>query len=559
MLKNEEDLFKFGEVFRTWETQGGYPYIEVVFESGKFNVKQHRYLTHRASTDQSSWHIPLNFATKSHPDFEDTSISHIYPQDEVIFSIDAPSDHSESDWYVFNLQQLGYYRVNYDLKNWRELVKVLNSDDFDKIHVLNRAQLLDDAINFALGDYLGYDILIQLMGYLNLETEYTPFAVADQILSDLYSTFGPWNDNINVRQSDFFNLTFSNSFKIYSFIFKQKFIYHISENLYDTWKLPTNGMIPVESVYDRYNREIAMKFACNGGNIKCLADTFNLDKQWIANPSSIPRGLENVFMCNGLRGIGKQTEFIQLFRTMQDSRDSTMRNLLINALSCSNDENALFNLMEASLGDGQNVNFNQAERRLIFTSVLTRSRSGLPAAIRYMDEYELDIILRLGYGNLEGLLSVVAKEVKIESQRDIFGIYLNSLDHLEASNKTNIVKIVNDNFLLQQQVKYNVMMTGILRILDENAVVIPTEEPTLEPSSTTQQSTVPDSTTQASTTTGATQSSSSSTQSSTTQQSTNPTSTPGPADESTTQGASTIHFNFILALFTVLMILKNNY
>lgn len=196
------DQLEFGEVFRTWETQSGYPFIEVVFNSAeqKFSIEQNRYFTKRPSTsdDTTRWHIPLNFATKSHPEFEDTSISHIFPQSEETFEVEASRDHNENDWYVFNLQQLGYYRVSYDLKNWQELAKVLNSEDFDKIHVLNRVQLLDDSINFAFGDYLDYNTVIELVAYLNRETEYTPFAVAEQILTDLLSAFGPWNEYLTV-------------------------------------------------------------------------------------------------------------------------------------------------------------------------------------------------------------------------------------------------------------------------------------------------------------------------------------------------------------------------
>ena len=34
----------------------------------------------------------------------------------------------ESDWYLVNVNQYGYYRVNYDTQNWERLSKQLEED-----------------------------------------------------------------------------------------------------------------------------------------------------------------------------------------------------------------------------------------------------------------------------------------------------------------------------------------------------------------------------------------------------------------------------------------------
>jgi len=44
----------------------------------------------------------------------------------------------------------GYYRVNYNLENWHKLTHYLNSENYTNIHVLNRAQIIDDAFYFFL-------------------------------------------------------------------------------------------------------------------------------------------------------------------------------------------------------------------------------------------------------------------------------------------------------------------------------------------------------------------------------------------------------------------------
>lgn len=193
--------FDFDTAFRSWELQKGYPVVSVSFtESRQFHITQQRFFTNKKqiSDDTSSWYIPLNFATASNPNFDDTQITNFFVNGQDMSMISAPTNFDASQWYVFNKQQLGYYRVNYDFNNWHALIVALNSDEFDKIHVLNRAQLIDDSLSFAAGGYLDYNVAFGILTYLSRETEYTPWAAADRFITQLYTTFGPKNEQLNV-------------------------------------------------------------------------------------------------------------------------------------------------------------------------------------------------------------------------------------------------------------------------------------------------------------------------------------------------------------------------
>lgn len=78
----------------------------------------------------------------------------------------------------------GYYRVNYDRRIWSEIVKVLNDkNEFRKIHELNRAQILDDAIILASTEgknYLPVFLVVKLYEYLAHEDNYYPWKAAMQ-------------------------------------------------------------------------------------------------------------------------------------------------------------------------------------------------------------------------------------------------------------------------------------------------------------------------------------------------------------------------------------------
>ena len=78
---------------------------------------------------------------------------------------------------IFHLYNTGYYRVNYDDENWKMIIKQLNVDH-TKIHVINRAQLIDDALNLARVGLLKYELALDVTSYLNKETEYIPWSAA---------------------------------------------------------------------------------------------------------------------------------------------------------------------------------------------------------------------------------------------------------------------------------------------------------------------------------------------------------------------------------------------
>ena len=54
----------------------------------------------------------------------------------------------DSTWIIGNVQQIGFYRVNYDKEHWRLIVCQLNKDHL-AIHPINRAQIINDAWNLA--------------------------------------------------------------------------------------------------------------------------------------------------------------------------------------------------------------------------------------------------------------------------------------------------------------------------------------------------------------------------------------------------------------------------
>ena len=67
----------------------------------------------------------------------------------------------------------GYYRVNYDIENWEKLMHSLNSsEDYNNIHVLNRAQIIDDAFYFFLQRNITFDLFWNLTNFVTRDTNF---------------------------------------------------------------------------------------------------------------------------------------------------------------------------------------------------------------------------------------------------------------------------------------------------------------------------------------------------------------------------------------------------
>lgn len=82
----------------------------------------------------------------------------------------AFSNFSNSNYFKL----VGFYRVNYDDDNWNALVDQLHNN-YTEIHVLNRAQIIDDLFNLAKINYVDYNLVMNAIRYLKNEIDVVPW------------------------------------------------------------------------------------------------------------------------------------------------------------------------------------------------------------------------------------------------------------------------------------------------------------------------------------------------------------------------------------------------
>ncbi|PNF34055.1 hypothetical protein B7P43_G01128 [Cryptotermes secundus] len=170
-------------LMNTWTLRPGFPVVTVGrnYTTRSATVTQARF--ERPMEDVEArvgqaefWWVPITYTSEPELDFDSTRPRlWLDPAMNETNLTDMPGpDH----WVLFNVQAAGLYRVNYDLRNWKLISEFLNSNKYTDISVLNRALLLDDAMNLARVGLLPYEVALNVSSYLHHETHYLPWKAA---------------------------------------------------------------------------------------------------------------------------------------------------------------------------------------------------------------------------------------------------------------------------------------------------------------------------------------------------------------------------------------------
>lgn len=171
----------------TWTLQVGFPVVHITKHphTNVIRLEQERFvyesgINHSQIQDKQEdplWWIPVTYTTSEELDFENTRPLTWIPKSKV-YEIEN-RNLTTANWFIFNIQQSGYYRTNYELQNWRAITAhLMDTDKFKEIAPSNRAQLIDDVMNLARGGYLKYEAALNLTRYLRHEDDHVPWKSA---------------------------------------------------------------------------------------------------------------------------------------------------------------------------------------------------------------------------------------------------------------------------------------------------------------------------------------------------------------------------------------------
>ncbi|TRY66450.1 hypothetical protein DNTS_012502 [Danionella cerebrum] len=271
------------------------------------------------------WQIPLTLAVGN--------VSHISTE-TLIWISNKTEKHRVGHmvgetWLLGNINQTGYFRVNYDLHNWRLLIQQLKTNP-TIISVGNRAGLIDDVFNLARAGYLPQSIPLQMISYLSQEMEFLPWHAASRALYQL--------DKLLDRTDD--HSLFSN------YVLRQvEARYH---RLGWPATTPEGPFIPSPYQAEELQREVIM-LACSFGNKHCHHQAVSLISDWISsNKNRIPPNVRDIVYCTGVSLMDEDVwEFIWM--KFHSTTAVSEKKILLEALTCSDNIFLLNRLLNLSL------------------------------------------------------------------------------------------------------------------------------------------------------------------------------------------------------------------
>lgn len=172
------------EEMKPWTDQSGYPVVHVEVHADKkaVTVTQKRFLLKQNANDKTRWTVPLTWVTDTASFESETTPKHFLKQEKEDIEIDI-----KDGWVIFNVQESGFYRVDYDDDAWTALKNLLESDAGKAIHPVNRAAFIDDLLSFARAKERIYSFAFRHIEFLEKEEHYLPWLSAFNSFSFLTS------------------------------------------------------------------------------------------------------------------------------------------------------------------------------------------------------------------------------------------------------------------------------------------------------------------------------------------------------------------------------------
>ncbi|XP_055523953.1 membrane alanyl aminopeptidase [Wyeomyia smithii] len=345
-LHGKADISTF---MKPWTTQSGYPLVTVTGSDDGFTINQRRFLLNNMSHDDPTlWPLPITYATKEE-DFENTMPTVVDTSEYKITITNV----TQLPYFILNNQQVGYYRVNYDTANWDKISTALRSENFGGIHVLNRAQIVDDLFNLARAGEVKYESALDILDYLQDETEYPPWLSAVNGLTILSRRIHPEDEELFAQ-----------------------YVIQLFSKVYNMVKFEAPA--EAESRLITYLRINVLQWACNYGHSECKRAAVEEFNRYFNNTAEkVHPDLRQIVYCEGVRQ-GTEEHFDFLWNQYLTTNMATEQILILQGLGCVQEKEQIFKLMDAISSD----DIRSQDKSTAFSYLLAN-----PYTIDHLSEY----------------------------------------------------------------------------------------------------------------------------------------------------------------------------
>ncbi|XP_032687674.1 thyrotropin-releasing hormone-degrading ectoenzyme-like isoform X2 [Odontomachus brunneus] len=184
------------EVMNTWLTKTHH--AELLVERYYDKRRPVTYLSLYARINHNEWIIPVNYFTEM--TYMSSNTLDVMWHDWCYLNSTLKAGYDDmhipiDNFLIVNVEQSGYYRVNYDDRNWMLLSTHMQKNNTPHIPPLTRAQLINDAYYFVTVREISASIFVEVTKHLKRDTDFIAWYPMFNILLDMSPYFKFFESN----------------------------------------------------------------------------------------------------------------------------------------------------------------------------------------------------------------------------------------------------------------------------------------------------------------------------------------------------------------------------
>ncbi|XP_017020701.1 membrane alanyl aminopeptidase [Drosophila kikkawai] len=370
------------EIFNSFTTQVGYPVIHLEVDESQVRFTQKRFLLKENDGANASlvYTVPISYTHSENVNFQNAT-------PKFILRAGVPTTVTfgtlSLKWIIANVQQTGYYRVNYTENNWHAIHQVLNTADHGGIHENNRAQIVDDLFNLARAGQISYNLTLQVIEYLETETNYIPWTSAFNGFNFLTIRLG--NDTANFNS----------------------YIQQLTQKAYN--QLGFNETSE-DRALDIYLRTKVLSWACRYGSTDCI----NKAKSYFQSLATVPKNIRATVYCVGLRE-GGAAEFQALYDKFKAETVATEETLLQNSFGCVKSQELIERVFNLIISD----EIRRQDKSSVLATLYTENNENVSPVFALVTKQHEELAEAMGgYSAVATVISNIAARFTTQQQYD---------------------------------------------------------------------------------------------------------------------------------------------
>ncbi|XP_032687728.1 aminopeptidase N-like [Odontomachus brunneus] len=322
------------DLMNLWLTTKHFPELHVI---RNFGNKTARCQAIFREMKMNHWKIPITYITQSN--LISNNISNVtwyqWPNDIIITDIDP------EDFILVNVEHVGYYRVVYDDKSWYKISAFLQFENFLKIPVLNRAQLISDVYYFTAKGDIHISVFLNIIKYLKWEKDFIAWHSMFNILSYM-STFFEYSESKFIKP--YLLEILDGIVKNDDYIFRD----------YDDNAMP------------QALRMLAIRWACKLGHIGCkkAATAKLITNLKSLKGNNVPSRWKDWVFCTGMMLANKT-----IWNIILDEAERYNNIMFFKYLSCTDDEEIILHYVDYLHGEKVEEKLGRSIKEIFFSVI----------------------------------------------------------------------------------------------------------------------------------------------------------------------------------------------